>query len=361
MLPKPPANLDKQNRFTELDALRGIAALLVVLFHFTMDKPAYNAVFKLGTTGVDLFFILSGFVIFMSLNKTSGVRQFLINRVSRLYPVYWAAVSFTFIVIIIRKVVITGGLYGLKQLTIYYVANLTMFQSWMRVPDLDAQYWTLIIEMLFYISIAYIFRLGLIRYIIPIVLSAVAITLLLIYSIPYIYLKKVFFALPLLQFTPLFLAGITFYKIRFSDTPTLKYYFVIVLCLICQILLFNHTGRSRHYISQWEYGCMLGLYFALFALFVNGKLTFIVNPVTLFLGKISYALYLTHEYISIKVIIPVLTEKFHINFWLAAIGVALPVVILLAYALTFYIEKPYNGRLKAFLARKTLNEKSISQ
>lgn len=59
-------NTIQSNRYTELDALRGIAALMVVFFHFTMDRPQGQMGFKLGVTGVDLFFIISGFVIFMS-------------------------------------------------------------------------------------------------------------------------------------------------------------------------------------------------------------------------------------------------------------------------------------------------------
>ena len=87
---------NKSNRYQELDALRGIAAIMVVLFHFTMGRKEANLGFKLGTTGVDMFFIISGFVIFMSINKVKTSGEFIINRISRLYPTYWACVTFTF-------------------------------------------------------------------------------------------------------------------------------------------------------------------------------------------------------------------------------------------------------------------------
>jgi len=49
-------NFQTHKRYEELDALRGIAALIVVFFHFTMGQKEFNTFFKLGTTGVDLFF-----------------------------------------------------------------------------------------------------------------------------------------------------------------------------------------------------------------------------------------------------------------------------------------------------------------
>ena len=72
----------KLKRYQELDALRGIAALFVVLFHFTLNRPEAEYGLKLGVTGVDLFFIISGFVIFMSLTNINSSKEFIVNRVS---------------------------------------------------------------------------------------------------------------------------------------------------------------------------------------------------------------------------------------------------------------------------------------
>lgn len=92
-------NKTPTKRYEELDALRRIAALMVVFFHFTLGRPEAKLGFKLGTTGVDLFFIISGLVIFMSLTRVKTSLDFVINRVSRLYPTYWTCATFTFIVI----------------------------------------------------------------------------------------------------------------------------------------------------------------------------------------------------------------------------------------------------------------------
>ena len=91
---------------------------------------------------------------------------------------------------------------------------------------------------------------------------------------------------------------------------------------------------------------MLFIYFLLFVLFVNDKLGFIVSKTTLFLGKISFALYLIHQLISFGFIIPIMTKHFHFNYWISALFICLPIVIGLASLVTYYIEIPFSRNLK---------------
>ena len=74
-------------RLHSLDALRGLAALGVVAYHY-LDQPAYY-----GLLGVELFFIISGFVILMTLERVPSLLQFAIGRAARLYPAYWFSVA----------------------------------------------------------------------------------------------------------------------------------------------------------------------------------------------------------------------------------------------------------------------------
>jgi len=338
-------NLQTNKRYEELDALRGIAALIVVFFHFTMNRSEYNTVFKLGTTGVDLFFIISGFVIFMSLQKISRGVDFVINRVSRLYPTYWASLTFTF-VILISYLIYKGGM-NLDKTFIQYLGNLTMFQFYLKIPNLDGPYWTLIIEMLFYISILFLFEIKWLKYlnVIGIVLCS-GMVLLTHYYFNISYIKSIIKWIPLLQFLPLFFAGITFYKIYTKANNLALNYSIIVFCLICQIVQFPYVGRSLNYISWTQYNIMLFIYFVLFVLFVNNRLTFIVNKTTLFLGKISFALYLIHQFISLEFIIPSFHSKLGLNFWIVAIFIDLPIIIGVATFITYKIEVPYSKKMK---------------
>ena len=75
---------------------------------------------------------------------------------------------------------------------------------------------------------------------------------------------------------------------------------------------------------------------------------FVVNQITLFLGKISFPLYLIHQYISREILIPILQNKFGLTFWLSII-VSLIVVILIANFISKYIEFKLNKKIKNFI------------
>jgi peptidoglycan/LPS O-acetylase OafA/YrhL len=333
-----------KERFKELDALRGVAALLVVFFHFTSGRPEFNQFFKLGTTGVDLFFIISGFVIIMSLEHVAKGIDFVINRVSRLYPTYWVVVTFTFIIYLFRR----GEI--LLPDVVNYFGNLTMFQFYLRLPNIDGPYWTMIIEMIFYILVLVLFKFKLLKRLNIIGVLICLITVILtqfFWSYPMVsFLVR---GVPLLQFFPLFFAGTVFYKIYLNKQSGYLMYLIILFCLVCQLLLFSHAGRSWSIISHFQYGVMLSTYFLIFILFVNNGLKFIVNKVTLFLGKISYALYLVHQYISLAVIIPFFYNKIGLNFWLVCVFINLPIIIGIAAFITYKIEIPYSQKMKKAL------------
>src|ERR1043165_8588900 len=90
-------------RFHSLDGLRGVCALSVVLFH-AADLFHYGPLMPHGFLAVDMFFILSGFVIAFryedALNRGLHLRAFLEARGRRLLPVYWLGAAFNIAVFI---------------------------------------------------------------------------------------------------------------------------------------------------------------------------------------------------------------------------------------------------------------------
>jgi peptidoglycan/LPS O-acetylase OafA/YrhL len=333
----------ERKRFEELDVLRGLAAVMVVVFHFTMGRNQADLGFKLGTTGVDLFFIISGFVILLSLEHVEKSGQFIINRISRLYPTYWACVSLTFLIMLLNGI----RMMDFSRISIVqYLGNMTMFQFYLRIPNLDGPYWTMIIEMLFYILMVILFQFKILKHLNKIgVFLTIFIVLIVHFQFDNIWVKRIFYWIPLLQFWPLFFAGILFYKIIKKNINYTKYYGMIILCLISKIILFDYSGRSKSFIDFSEYAFMLILYFSLFTLFVNGKLKFIINKPSLFLGKISFSLYLIHQMLSIGIIIPYMVKILNLNFWLAS-TVALICSLGLATCITYFIEVPYSKKMK---------------
>jgi len=337
-------------RYKELDALRGFAALFVVFFHYTTHTPYAVSFLELGVTGVDLFFIISGFVIFMSINKVSSAKEFIINRFSRLYPTYWTVVTFTTVLCLVVSQYQTVA----EPISLFkYAANMTMFQHYLRAGNIDGTYWTMIIEMVFYILIVILFRAGLLKYIIAIGLILLGITVVWDIFIEAYFLsfyKLIRYIFPLINHFPLFFAGILFYKIANSPGANYRYYVLICLCLPVQVMLYNNGGSAQNYISQYSYGLMLLAYFFIFSLFIHQKLGFIVNKPALFFGKISFALYLIHQYLSIDVIIPMLTKQANVNFMIAAC-LAFAVSVGLSAFITYYIEVPLGKKIKSLFLK----------
>ena len=151
-------------RVNELDLLRFIAALSVVFFHYTfrgytadamtiMPYPTLAPISKYGYLGVELFFMISGFVILMTA-ASGSLRKFIISRFVRLYPAFWVCCSLTFI----ATILIGGHRY---TASVYqYLINMTMLNSFIGVPSIDGVYWTLFIELKFYAFVALVLLIG---------------------------------------------------------------------------------------------------------------------------------------------------------------------------------------------------------
>jgi peptidoglycan/LPS O-acetylase OafA/YrhL len=133
-------------RLAYLDALRGIAALLVVFTHLfipLLDDVWLFHQLDIGKLGVLWFFMISGVVIPFSLRPgPDGARRFLISRFMRLYPAYWLS-----LLVFLTMLQLSGGPFpSWPQI----VANLSMVQALLGFDDVVGLYWTLFIELVFY-------------------------------------------------------------------------------------------------------------------------------------------------------------------------------------------------------------------
>ncbi len=321
----------KRTRILELDALRGLAALMVLIFHYTTYYDVYfthtvvTFRFWEGATGVSLFFILSGFVIFMTIEKTRHWKDFVVSRFSRLYPAYWAALLIT-----------TFAIYNSYQVSpLQFVVNLTMFQRWLKVDNIDWSYWTLYIELSFYISMLAVFYFKKVHkietYGIIIICLMIALNFLLQY-IP--LLSKLLTVYPMLKYGNLFFAGILFYNIKMHGS-TFRRHALIFCCFIAEF--FTRFNGNYEYLSFPMHLLISLLYFGVFYLLIYDKLGFLVNKGLIFLGTISYSLYLVHQNMGYE-IIKVMYE-YTSNPWVI-IFVPTCVSIVIAIAITFLIEKP---------------------
>ena len=159
----------RESRLGALDFLRFGAAAVVLAFHFTArDSPAWGGQVPdsfdgvaswsaYGRMGVQLFFVISGFVILMS-SWGKSVPSFVASRVGRLYPAYWASVVISVGVIALWPTV--AAFFGHDFTASDVVLNLTMVQMAFGIPDLDGAYWTLWYEARFYLLIALLMLAG---------------------------------------------------------------------------------------------------------------------------------------------------------------------------------------------------------
>lgn len=162
--PRPAAQ--RGSRMAWLDVLRGFAALVVAYFHlqsYVLDRPAdvVDGWLDLGRYGVLVFFLVSGYVIMMSLERYGSLRRFWVGRIFRIYP----ALILTALLMLL---IIAAGIRPLfpahrREPVAAVLGHATMLQELLGVPSMVTVFWTLSYEMVFYLVISGLFVLGLHR------------------------------------------------------------------------------------------------------------------------------------------------------------------------------------------------------
>ncbi|MFS8124529.1 acyltransferase family protein [Rhizobium sp. BR 250] len=159
-------------RWIYVDSIRGMAALAVIYFHiaevaykgrFISNSAEYYLFYvfteyvDLGKIAVVMFFAVSGFVIPFSLLKAGNapLRGFAISRFFRLYPAYWVSMMLALAIIPLVR----GDVFTLKQI----IANVTMLQQFLGQQNILGVYWTLQIEIVFYVVSGVLFYVRLLH------------------------------------------------------------------------------------------------------------------------------------------------------------------------------------------------------
>ena len=322
-------NSARNARIADLDALRGLAALAVVLFHYT---SRYDALYghasrpwvdvPWGHFGVQLFFGISGFVIFMTLDRTRSLADFAVSRASRLYPAYWAAMAAT------TAAMLVAGMDELIVSPAIFAANLTMAQGFAGLPSVDGVYWTLSVELAFYFAMAALWQMRLLRRIEPVLLGWLGLKWLWTFAPALAGVEPSWLLGVLLvqQHIPFFAIGIAAYRLRCGTADPRRPLAVIGGALVTVAAC---DDLAHFFVAALTAGALL-----LVAL--RGLELLTARPLV-WLGAISYSLYLLHQYIGFALLAGLEAAGVNAN---AAIAVTLAAVLLLASAATFWIERP---------------------
>ena len=251
-------------RIQELDCLRGIAAFVVLLFHYTAKFRSefghtFSEVFdvRFGHYGVQLFFIISGFVIFLTIERSEKASDFVVKRFSRLYPTYWACLLVTFFSMSLFPIS------NERSATVSeFLMNTTMLQGLLKIKNVDGAYWSLLPELLFYGFILVLYQTKQLKNI----KIFGAIWLILVVIAKTIQLPGLAVILLNLNYGMLFFAGILFYKI-WQGEQTWQNHALIAACFITALYYFNDKPEAL-----W----IMPIIFLVFYLFTFGLLKWMV-------------------------------------------------------------------------------------
>lgn len=316
-------------RLAQLDALRGIAALAVVLFHYT---TRYDRLFGHthppalalpgGYLGVPLFFVISGFVIYMTLERTERPMDFVVSRFSRLYPAYWGALLLTFS--LVHAIGLPGKTVGWEVLLV----NVTMLQGFLGVTSVDGVYWTLEVELLFYAWALLCHRLGASAGLRNFLFACLALRLVYVavaavWGVDLPWVGQRWLLLPSIGW---FALGVAAYRLSDTGGASRSGWAMAAAAVVV-------TGLAE----GWEMAALALLFFGAVYGAARGRWTWLEHPVLLWLGGISYTLYLLHENIGWALLRRLEGWGMEVHL---AIALTLAVALAMAHGLTRLVERP---------------------
>jgi peptidoglycan/LPS O-acetylase OafA/YrhL len=285
-------------RAVGLDFLRFFAAVSVVGYHYASSYipkylPDENAlevvrqVTRYGYLGVDLFFMISGFVIAWSAEGRTAI-QFAVSRFSRLYPTFWAALAFTALLIALLGTDQQRTLLAPSALA----ANVTMVPALLGAPRLDDVYWTLELELRFYALVFLVLALGMGRHLERLVYAWIGIVVLQ----QFVPVPDIVGAITLGAYGAFFGAGCLLYFLHARGPSTARLAFLALAAVTSVWYSVEQRGQfltpdpESAIVVPVLVATMIGTLYAGARLKVRGRTALVVTG----LGALTYPLYLTH-------------------------------------------------------------------
>ncbi len=336
---------ETQWRLAELDGLRGMAALAVVLFHYTAryqhlfgHSEPLAASLPWGFYGVDLFFMLSGFVISLVLTRNPNAGDFVVARFARLYPAFWVSVLCT------AMLLCCVHLPGPEVRAADVAWNLTMVPELFDARLVDGAYWSLQVELLFYAAMLGLSASGLLRRRLRVVAAWLALAALSGWAVQHgmadgrwhAWLERLR-TLACLKFIHLFALGMICYDAWAGARHTFAHGLLAGACLCVEALL-----------AGWQSAAVIAALAAVLYLAVFGRLPLLASRPLTALGGISYTLYLLHQNLGYVIIRKL--EGIGCNAHVA-VAVAIAAALLAAALVTRFVERPAQAAIKSAWAR----------
>lgn len=341
-------------RFGVLDGLRFAAAAAVLAYHFTARSsrawgttpdqvfPTLHRYSAWGAYGVELFFIISGFVILMTAWGRSP-SHFAASRIGRLFPAYWVAVLLTSVLLLFLWP--ESG----KQLTVPQIAaNLTMVHPAFGIPHVDGVYWTLWAELRFYALIGVLSAIGITtrRMIVVIMIWAP------LAGIARLGDSELVSTLLIADQAPLFAGGMALFMLSRHPRSAILWIALVENVLLAiavpgQITAGQVAENTGVELRGAAVALTIVVCFALVAVAVLTPVRHISWRWLTLVGALTYPLYLVHEYWGwwiISLVHP------HVSTPLTLL-IATVAVLVLAWVIHRCVERPIGPRLRALVQR----------
>lgn len=282
--------------------MRGLAALLVIYSHIAGHTLKLNVVssefeqnlftflsqyIDLGKVGVTVFFAISGFVIPFSIFRfrSKPILSFAVSRVFRLYPAYWVSIVF--------GVFFLFYLHDRPISLITVLANVSMLQQFVGVQNVIDLYWTLQVELIFYFICALLFGFKSLndpRTVMGVGFASLGFAVIL-GLLRYLLERKVPVALPLALSVMFWGLAIRYHsedRVRWKGPLVSLSLALIIVIPLVSILAYN---RDMGFQENW-YRYTATYYIAMALFYVLYRYVRITSPVFVYLGTISYSVYL---------------------------------------------------------------------
>lgn len=330
--------------------LRLIAVLGVIFYHFGFWGPASNGIpevaipglawfSKYGFLGVPIFFIISGFVIAYSAEGRTFT-GFAIARFSRIYPTFVFCMTLTFLAIVVL------GRPHFDATVSQFLANLFIAAPALGQPYMDAAYWSLVIEVVFYAWVAVLIAAGFFpRRIEAIILIWLAITFANELTLDLPVVEKVFMA----DDSGFFAVGLLIYE-HFRGRRGARLYGLLALSIGTAVFQALHKLPKLHHLTggMFDDGVVVTICLVSVAvIFLATRIRRVPLPAALLLGAggLTYPLYLLHMQMG-YVLWTNIGEPTPFHVVLIVSGISL-----LSWAVWRYVERPAQRWTKDYLTR----------
>ena len=335
----------KTREFPEIDFLRFIAIISVVIFHFTSRRyeilpygylvkgPPWN----LGWVGVNLFFIISGYVVSHTLLKSYSAKDFILKRVTRIYPALWLILPIVFL----GQYFIPYSIFKDRSTLANLLGSMTLIPpSVLNLPNitnfdwLTLVLWSLKVEMVFYILCYILFNFFPYKKIVFYSVLICALTsILLIVSLNFnvSYGNQVEVVLKGLGFDylPWLVLGMLFYQQK-----VLRENRHILIFLFSAFALAISVSKNNFSSGQIAEFAVIVLFILVVFRKKNSKL--IKSKIFQALGFSSYEMYLIHQGLGIPVLV-FLIKKFELTS--VESFLLMTIITLLLFLLSLYMSK----------------------